>query len=78
MPAEPSRTAPSMTGLGLLVDPVSGLPLEYEPGPAPALVSDSGARYPVVDGIPRFVESAPVPAEQASTADTFSLKWSRV
>ena len=67
-----------MRGLTLLVDPASGAPLRYESGPAPALVSASGARYPVVDGIPRFVQAAPVPAEQASTADTFSLKWSRV
>lgn len=78
MPAEPVGTAPSVPGLALLVDPASGAPLEYEAGPEPAMVSASGARYPVVDGIPRFVESAPVPADQASTADTFSLKWSKV
>ena len=78
MPAEPMSAAPSGPGLALLVDPASGAPLEYEAVPEPALVSAAGARYPVVGGIPRFVESAPVPAEQASTADTFSLKWSRV
>jgi SAM-dependent methyltransferase len=78
MPADMRGRAGAIPGLSLLVDPASGAPLEYEPGPLPTLVGAAGARYPVVDGIPRFVDSAPLPAEQASTADTFSLKWSRV
>lgn len=40
-----------------------------------ALVSPSGRRYPIVAGIPRFVESRD--REQAQTADSFGYKWTR-
>lgn len=65
-------------GLALLVEPGSGAPLTLTEDPAPALVSAAGARYPVRDGIPRFVDGGAVEGEQASTADTFSRKWARV
>ncbi|HEX6645523.1 MAG TPA: class I SAM-dependent methyltransferase [Gemmatimonadales bacterium] len=64
--------------VALLVDPVSGAPLALEEGPEPALVSPTGARFPVRDGIPRFVAREALPADQASTGDTFSRKWSRI
>jgi SAM-dependent methyltransferase len=71
-PAEPQAA------LALLVEPGSNAPLAFESAPEPALVTPDGTRYPVINGIPRFVTSAPIAAEQAATADTFSLKWSRV
>lgn len=40
-----------------------------------ALVSPAGARYPIVDGIPRFVEQHD--RGQAQTADSFGYKWTR-
>jgi SAM-dependent methyltransferase len=64
--------------LDLLVDPVSGGPLNLVEDGDPALVARSGTRYVVRDGIPRFVEADLLPAEQAATGDTFSLKWSRI
>lgn len=42
---------------------------------ADALVSASGRRYPIVDDIPRFVESRD--RGQAQTADSFGYKWTR-
>ena len=40
-----------------------------------AYVSPAGRRYPIVDGIPRFVESRD--RAQAQTADSFGYKWRR-
>ena len=39
------------------------------------LVSPLGNRYPIRDGIPRFV--ADVDAGQAQTAESFGYKWTR-
>jgi SAM-dependent methyltransferase len=50
-----------------LIDPVEGSPLVREAG---ALVSTRGQRYPIIDGIPRFV-----PAE--NYADAFGEQWVR-
>ena len=60
-----------------LVEPGTDAPLRLEPAEA-ALVGETGTRYPVINGIPRFVDAGDLPAEQAATGDTFSLKWSRV
>lgn len=73
-----SRTPQADTAappLELLVDPVTGAPLRIE---ETALVSGAGARYPIRDGIPRFVDSTEIHEEQAATGDTFSKKWSRI
>lgn len=64
--------------LDLLVDPRTGAELELAGNGDPVLVSRSGARYAILDGIPRFVEPELLAADQASTGDTFSLKWSRI
>ncbi len=41
-----------------------------------ALVADDGHRYPVVDGIPRFVRTDD--EGQRQTADSFGFKWGKV
>ncbi len=64
--------------LELLVDPISGAHLRLAGGDEPSLVAPNGSRYPIRDGIPRFVEAERLPADQASTGETFSLKWSRI
>lgn len=64
--------------LELLVDPVSGQPLELTADDEPALATKDGARYPVRNGIPRFVAVDLMSVDQASTGDTFSRKWSRI
>ncbi len=56
-----------------LVDPADRrLPLTRD---GDAYMSPAGRRYPIVDGIPRFVEVGD-PA-QAQTADSFGYKWTR-
>lgn len=70
--------ATTLPGLDLLVAPGTAEPLRAEWHPELALVSRSGERYPIIDGIPRFVQPGSINDEQASTGDTFSLKWSRV
>ena len=57
-----------------LRDPLDATALRWEPGNS-SLVSESGHRYPVRAGIPRFVAADSVPHEQASTSETFSRKW---
>ena len=66
--------------LDLLVDPVKRRPLKFENGTdqgderlAGRLRSESGDLYPVVAGIPRFVETTD--SGQVQTQDTFSFKW---
>jgi hypothetical protein len=55
------------------VDPADrALPLRRD---GDALVSTAGRRYPIVNGIPRFVESRD--ASQAQTAESFGYKWNR-
>jgi SAM-dependent methyltransferase len=61
-----------------LVDPDDGTRLTAVDGDAPALVSRSGRHHPIVRGIPRFVPETGLAPDQASTRDTFSLKWDRV
>ena len=61
-----------------LVDPVDGAPLALDRSSGAALVSAAGRRYPVTGGIPRFVVTEELPAEQASTGATFSRKWDEV
>lgn len=57
--------------LEILVDPVTRSPLALYPG---ELRSPEGARYPVRDGIPRFV-AEPEPG-QAQVTESFAYKWS--
>jgi ubiquinone/menaquinone biosynthesis C-methylase UbiE len=64
--------------LGMLVDPGTGEPLRLSDGPEPALVGASGVRYPVRNGIPRFLDGGAADAEQGETADAFSRKWAEV
>ena len=64
--------------LGMLVDPGTGEPLQLGGEQTPVLLSASGARYPVRDGIPRFVDDGAQDAEQDETADAFSRKWAEV
>lgn len=64
--------------LDLLVDPISGERLALDDRGIPELVTPRGARYPVRNGIPRFVTPGGLPDDQASTGDTFSRKWSRI
>ena len=66
--------------LDLLVDPVTREPLTFENGPDQGdervngrLVSDSGAEYPVVGGIPRFIQTED--SGQLQTQGAFSFKW---
>ena len=55
------------------VDPVDrSLPLSRQ---GDALVSPSGRRYPIVNGIPRFVELRD--RAQGQTANSFGYKWTR-
>lgn len=61
-----------------LIDPKTGEQLQLVNGAEPALVSAAGERYPVRDGIARFVENGADDAEQGETADAFSRKWSEV
>lgn len=75
MPADIVTTA---SLLEQFVEPGTGSPLHLVPGPPPRLESDAGRTYPVEEGVARFVAPEALPAEQASTGDTFSLKWSRV
>lgn len=70
-----SGAAHQDASLAAFVDPVTNEPLTPE---GDALVAPSGRRYPVIGGIPRFVAAELLEPEQASTGDTFSLKWSRV
>jgi SAM-dependent methyltransferase len=78
VPADVGAGTALLRFLELLVDPVSGARLELTENGEPALVARNGARYPVRDGIPRFVERERLAVEQASTGETFSLKWSRI
>jgi SAM-dependent methyltransferase len=61
-----------------LVDPDDGTPLTIVSDGEPALVSASGHRHPIVRQIPRFVTASGLAPDQASTRDTFALKWDRV
>jgi SAM-dependent methyltransferase len=72
--AEPGASAERWSDLR---DPADGTTLRWEPGEL-ALVSETGHRYPVRDGIPRFVMDDALPLEQASTGATFSRKWDYV
>lgn len=78
MPADVAAEAAVRRYLDLLVDPVSGAPLTLAERGTPELVSATGARYAVRNGIPRFVNADQLPLAQASTGDTFSRKWSRI
>lgn len=71
-----SVTAP--THLDQFVEPGTGRPLHVPAGSPIRLESDAGHTYPVEAGVARFVSAAALPAEQAATGGTFSLKWSRV
>lgn len=66
----------------LLVDPRDGGPLTLEIADCQqddilsgALVAADGRRYPILQGIPRFVQD--IDALQAQTAQTFGYKWKR-
>ena len=59
--------------LDMLVDPASGEPLTLE---ADALVSPSGARYEIRDGIARLAD--PAGSGQEDAFDTFSWKWTHL
>lgn len=68
--------------LGLLVDPMTRGPLEYQKGSDKGderltgnLLSQSGETYPVVGGIPRFVRTRD--EAQLQTQSSFSFKWGR-
>lgn len=63
--------------LDLLVDPDSGgrFHLVDDDPEAPRLVGAAGKGYPVIDGIPRFVERSTTP--QGLTGDSFGYKWRR-
>lgn len=54
--------------LSRLVDPENGTPLKREADGA--LRGDGGRRYPVVDGIPRFVHPK-------KYAQAFGMQWNR-
>lgn len=56
--------------LELLADPVTGAPLRRD---GDELVSPKGSCYPIVGGIPRFVEIED--AGQQQTAERFRFKW---
>jgi SAM-dependent methyltransferase len=64
-----------MAGRGIMtfVDPLDRSQVLVRDGDS--LVSPSGRRFPVVRGIPRFVESRD--RGQAQTADSFGYKWTR-
>jgi len=64
--------------LSLLVDPATGGRLRFESGNDNGdgeLVAEGGRRFPILDGIPRFVELGDV--GQAQTSDAFGFKWGR-
>lgn len=41
-------------------------------------VDDDSKHYPIIKGVPRFVDINFLPTEQKSTVDTFSFKWSYI
>jgi arsenite methyltransferase len=66
--------------LDILADPVSATPLQLDATVSTGdevvsgtLVSATGARYPIVDGIPRFVGGED--AKQEQTRESFAFKW---
>jgi SAM-dependent methyltransferase len=68
--------------LEIVVDPVSGEPLELEQEQTEgdevlkgALVGGEGRRYPVVEGVPRFVRAGD--AAQLETGASFGYKWTK-
>lgn len=70
------------TLLEILADPISGSPLRLREARSEdgeilegALEGADGTRYPIRDGIPRFVRAADTGQEQV--ADSFAFKWSR-
>lgn len=56
----------------ILVDPATRRPLRLD---VDAFVEPSGRRYPIVRGIPRFVETAD--AWQQQTSESFGFKWNQ-
>ncbi|HUP59826.1 MAG TPA: class I SAM-dependent methyltransferase [Thermoanaerobaculia bacterium] len=60
--------------LGKLADPVACRPLSLADDGA-ALCAEDGARYPIVNGIPRFVLTAD--AGQTQTREAFGFKWKK-
>jgi arsenite methyltransferase len=68
--------------LDWLVDPVTGVPLRLANAPTGSsevedgtLIADSGASYPIRQGIPRFVLTED--EGQLQTRDSFAFKWTR-
>jgi ubiquinone/menaquinone biosynthesis C-methylase UbiE/uncharacterized protein YbaR (Trm112 family) len=68
--------------LDMLVDPDTLTPLllqppssANQPGATIKLISASGRTYPIIAGIPRFVDD--VGADQRTVADSFDFKWRR-
>jgi arsenite methyltransferase len=63
--------------LTILADPATGEPLELASGDDEEgmLLSAGGARYPVTNGIPRFVLA--VDAGQTQTQSSFGYKWTK-
>ncbi|MFO0722388.1 MAG: methyltransferase domain-containing protein [Myxococcota bacterium] len=43
-----------------------------------SLTSAAGKRYPILRGVPRFVDHSLLGGEQKETVDAFSFKWSRI
>lgn len=42
------------------------------------LICEQGCRYPIRNGVPRFVELEQLPSESRETCDSFSAKWRRI